>query len=75
MTFSDGFPQLDGMALSPLEYELLLRSAERRSMMTIENELYELFGSSYEDQSEFHAMVRGMLCKFNAKYWLTHFVV
>ncbi|MDD3513731.1 MAG: radical SAM protein, partial [Synergistaceae bacterium] len=42
MTFSDGFPRLDGMALSPMEYELLLRCAGKRSLSTIQTELYEL---------------------------------
>lgn len=75
MTFSEGFPQLDGTALSPLEYELLLRCAGKRSLGTIENELYGLFGAPYEDQREFHAMLLGMLGTFDSRYWLTHFVV
>jgi len=75
MTFSDGFPQLDGMALSPMEYELLLRCAGKRSLSAIRTELYELFGGSYEDEGEFHRTLVEMLHRFEAKYWLTHFVI
>jgi radical SAM superfamily enzyme YgiQ (UPF0313 family) len=75
MTFSDGFPQLDGMALSPLEYELLLRCAGKRSLSTIQTELYELFGGSYENEAEFRQHLVDMLHRYNAKYWLTHFVM
>jgi len=75
MTFSDGFPQLDGMALSPLEYELLLRCAGKRSLKKIQTELYEVFGGSYENEREFHRQLIDMLHRFDSKYWLTHFVV
>jgi radical SAM superfamily enzyme YgiQ (UPF0313 family) len=75
MTFSDGFPRLDGMALSPMEYELLLRCAGKRSLGTIQTELYELFGGSYNDEEEFHRNLVDMLRRCDVKYWLTHFVI
>jgi len=75
MTFSDGFPRLDGMALSPMEYELLLRCAGKRSLSTIQAELYGLFGGSYEDEAEFRRYLVDMLCRCDDKYWLTHFVI
>jgi len=75
MTFSDGFPRLDGMALSPMEYELLLRCAGKRSLSTIQTELYELFGGSYEDEAEFRRHFVDMLRRCDDKYWLTHFVI
>ena len=75
ITFSDGFPRLDGTALSPMEYELLLRCAGKRSLSTIQAELYGLFGDSYDDEAEFRRYLVDMLCRFDAKYWLTHFVI
>ena len=75
MTFSEGFAQLDGMALSPLEYELLLRCAGKRSLSTIQAELYELFGDSYDDEAEFRRHLIDMLHRCDSKYWLTHFVI
>ncbi len=75
MTFSQGFPKLDGVALSPLEYELLLRCAGKKSLAQIESELFEIFGHSYEDPSEFHGKLVDILYQFNFKYWLTHFLV
>ncbi|MDD3307827.1 MAG: radical SAM protein [Acetobacterium sp.] len=75
MTFTEGFPKLDGMALSPLEYELLLRCAGKRSLAEIETELFALFGDPYQNQAEFHGKLVDMLYQFNFKYWLTHFVI
>ncbi|MEN1760515.1 radical SAM protein [Anoxynatronum sibiricum] len=75
ITFSEGFPQLDGIALSPLEYELLLRCAGKRSLETIEAELYGLYGKFYESQNEFHGKLVEVLFQFDAKYWLTHFIL
>ncbi|AFA47202.1 B12-binding domain-containing radical SAM protein [Acetobacterium woodii] len=75
MTFTEGFPKLDGMALSPLEYELLLRCAGKRSLNEIETELYGLFGGPYQNQMEFHGKLVDILYQFNFKYWLTHFMV
>ncbi len=75
ITFSDGFPRLDGTALSPMEYELLLRCAGKRSLSTIQAELYGLFGDSYDDEAEFRRYLVDILCRFDAKYWLTHFVI
>ncbi|MEL7660957.1 B12-binding domain-containing radical SAM protein [Acetobacterium wieringae] len=75
MTFTEGFPKLDGMALSPLEYELLLRCAGKRSLAEIEVELYEHFGGPYHDPAEFHGKLVDLLDQFDFKYWLTHFVI
>ncbi|ATW23940.1 B12-binding domain-containing radical SAM protein [Candidatus Formimonas warabiya] len=75
MTFAEGFPQLDGAAISPLEYELLLRCAGKRSLKNIENELYAKFGSSYQSQVEFHGKLIDILYQFNFKFWVTHFMV
>lgn len=75
MTFTEGFPKLDGMALSPLEYELLLRCAGKRSLAEIETELFSIFGEPYKNQAEFHGKLLDMLYQFNFKYWLTHFVI
>ena len=75
MTFTEGFPKLDGMALSPLEYELLLRCAGKRSLAEIETELFALFGDPYQNQAEFHGKLVDILYQFNFKYWLTHFVI
>lgn len=75
MTFTEGFPKLDGMALSPLEYELLLRCAGKRSLAEIETELFSIFGSPYQNQTEFHGKLVDILYQFNFKYWLTHFVI
>ncbi|WKY47602.1 radical SAM protein [Eubacteriaceae bacterium ES3] len=73
MTFTGGFAQLDGIALSPLEVELLLQSAGRRSLKTIEENLYEQFGQPYRDKEEFHEKLVEILFQFDKKYWLTHF--
>lgn len=75
MTFTEGFPKLDGMALSPLEYELLLRCAGKRSLAEIEAELFSIFGDPYKNQAEFHEKLVDILYQFNFKYWLTHFVI
>ncbi|KNZ41881.1 B12-binding domain-containing radical SAM protein [Acetobacterium bakii] len=75
MTFTQGFPILDGIALSPLEYELLFRSAGKRSLGEIESELYLKFGDPYDNQAEFHEKLVDILYQFNFKYWLTHFVI
>lgn len=75
MTFTEGFPKLDGMALSPLEYELLLRCAGKRSLAEIETELFTIFGRPYQNQAEFHEKLVDILYQFNFKYWLTHFVI
>jgi len=75
MTFTEGFPKLDGVALSPLEYELLLRCAGKKSLEDIETELYSMFGSPYKDQAEFHGKLVDILYQFNFKYWLTHFTI
>ncbi|PKM61755.1 MAG: hypothetical protein CVU99_01975 [Firmicutes bacterium HGW-Firmicutes-4] len=75
MTFTEGFPKLDGMALSPLEYELLLRCAGKRSLAEIETELFTIFGGPYQNQAEFHGKLVDILYQFNFKYWLTHFVI
>ncbi len=75
MTFTEGFPKLDGMALSPLEYELLLRCAGKRSLAEIETELFTIFGGPYQNQAEFHEKLVDILYQFNFKYWLTHFVI
>lgn len=75
MTFTEGFPKLDGMALSPLEYELLLRCAGKRSLAEIETELFSIFGGPYQNQVEFHGKLVDILYQFNFKYWLTHFMI
>lgn len=75
MTFTEGFPKLDGVALSPLEYELLLRCAGKRSLEDMETELYARFGTPYKNQAEFHGKLVDILYQFNFNYWLTHFVV
>ncbi|WP_026393679.1 B12-binding domain-containing radical SAM protein [Acetobacterium malicum] len=75
MTFTEGFPKLDGMALSPLEYELLLRCAGKKSLAEIETELFTIFGGPYQNQAEFHGKLVDILYQFNFKYWLTHFVI
>jgi len=75
MTFAEGFPKLDGMALSPLEYELLLRCAGKRSLEDMEIECYALFGGPYRNQAEFHEKLVDILYQFNFKYWLTHFTI
>jgi len=75
MTFTEGFPKLDGMALSPLEYELLLRCAGKRSLAEIETELFSIFGEPYKNQAEFDGKLVDILYQFNFKYWLTHFVI
>jgi hypothetical protein len=63
------------MALSPLEYELLLRCAGKRSLADIETELFSLFGGPYQNHVEFHEKLVDILYQFNFKYWLTHFIV
>jgi hypothetical protein len=75
MTFTEGFPKLDGMALSPLEYELLLRCAGKRSLAELETELFLRFGGPYQNQAEFHEKLVDILYQFNFKYWLTHFMI
>ncbi|HEY5555623.1 hypothetical protein [Acetobacterium sp.] len=75
MTFAEGFPKLDGMALSPLEYELLLRCAGKRSLEDMEIECYALFGGPYKNQAECHEKLVDILYQFNFKYWLTHFTI
>lgn len=75
MTFAGGFPQLDGVALSPLEYELLLRCAGKRNLADIETELYARFGAPYKNQAEFHGKLVDILYQFNFNYWLTHFMI
>ena len=75
MTFAEGFPKLDGMALSPLEYELLLRCAGKRSLEDMKIECYALFGGPYRNQAEFHEKLIDILYQFNFKYWLTHFTI
>ncbi|WKY44656.1 radical SAM protein [Eubacteriaceae bacterium ES2] len=75
MTFTGGFAQLDGIALSPLEVEVLLQSAGRRSLQTIKDNLYKQFGKPYRDEIEFHEKLVEMLFQFDKKYWLTHFIV
>ncbi|MDD3169514.1 MAG: radical SAM protein [Eubacteriales bacterium] len=75
MTVTEGFPQLDGVAISPLEYELLLRCAGRRTLQEIEEELYVTFGNYYQNQTEFHGRLIDILCHFDDRYWLTHFTI
>ncbi|MBC3888826.1 radical SAM protein [Acetobacterium paludosum] len=75
MTFTQGFPILDGMALSPLEYELILRCAGKRSLGDIKTELYSKFGTAYKNEMEFHGKFVDILYQFNFKYWLTHFTI
>lgn len=75
MTFTEGFPKLDGVALSPLEYELLLRCAGKMSLEAMESELYARFGATYKNQAEFHGKLVDILYQFNFKYWLTHFMI
>lgn len=75
LTFTEGFPQLDGVAVSPLEYELLLRCAGKRSLTDIEAELYAKFGDPYKNRAEFHEKLIDILYQFNFNYWLTHFIL
>lgn len=75
MTFTEGFPQLDGVAISPLEYELLLSCAGKRSLEDIEKELYSKFEGPYQNQREFHEKLIDILYQFNFKYWVTHFMI
>ena len=75
MTFTQGYPKLDSTPLSPLEYELLLRCAGKKSLAEIESELFSIFGGPYQNQAEFHEKLVDMLYQFNFKYWLTHLVI
>lgn len=75
MTLTEGFPQLDGIALSPLEYELLLRCAGRRTLEEIEEELYLTFGDYYQNRTEFHGKLIDILYHLDNRYWLAHFII
>ncbi|MBP7175146.1 MAG: B12-binding domain-containing radical SAM protein [Thermoclostridium sp.] len=75
ITFTEGFPQLDGVAISPLEYELLFRCAGKKSLEDIEKELYARFGDPYQNQWEFHQELIDILYQFNCKYWVSHFLI
>ncbi len=71
VTSHRGIPVLDGKALAPLEYELLLQCAGKRDLAEIVDNLFQRFGRAYSDRQSFRDKVRELLADFTTNHWLT----
>ncbi len=70
--FSEGYPVIQGFALSPLEYDLLCASSGKRPLGEILQSAFRKFGSSSGDYSEFEKLSMGRLKAFEKKHWLAY---
>jgi len=69
-TFDNGFPQIDGYALSPLEFELLLGCTAKRRFGQIIDELFMRFGSQFSGLDAFTSHIIDKMQMFDQKHWV-----
>jgi radical SAM superfamily enzyme YgiQ (UPF0313 family) len=65
----NGYPQIDGYVLSPLEFELLLHSSGKLTFSEVIDGLYEIFGDKFDDKNTLTQQVSILLKKFDSLYW------
>ena len=70
VNLKEGFPEIDGYVLSPLEFELLLHSSGKLTFAEIAASLYGKFGDKFESEGELAEMIIRTLKTFDLHYWM-----
>ncbi len=65
----NGYPQIDGYVLSPLEFELLLHSSGKLTFSEVIDGLYEIFGDKFDGKDKLAQQAIILLKKFDSLYW------
>jgi len=65
----NGYPQIDGYVLSPLEFELLLHSSGKLILSEVINGLYDIFGDKFDGKNSLAQQILALLKKFDSLYW------
>ena len=62
-------PRLRDYVLSPLEFELLLRSSGKMRFEDVAEEMYSAFGARFDDKDGFTAFIMDVFQRFDAQYF------
>jgi anaerobic magnesium-protoporphyrin IX monomethyl ester cyclase len=72
VSFSEGFPEIDGFSLSPLEYDLICASSGKQPLEEMMQKLFRKYAKHYSDLSEFRETLLDILKSFEKKCWLVY---
>ncbi len=70
VNMANGYPEIDGYVLSPLEFELLLRSSGKLTFDEVLTGLYGIFGDKFDGMNELSEQLMQLLENFDSKYWV-----
>jgi hypothetical protein len=70
--FSEGYPKIGKVVLSPIEFELLLYSTGKLRLTQVLEKVQQKFGKRFKDRKEFGVVVADILKKFEKRYWLAY---
>ncbi len=68
--FTNGYPELAGIPLSPLEYELLLPCTGKLTLDEILEKTFPKFQERFPDRAAFRRLARQLLLKMEARCWI-----
>lgn len=69
-----GIARLDGLVLSPLEYDILFFCAGKLSISEITEALFPKYGEAYMNKTAFLSAIGDFLERAEKRYWITVFV-
>lgn len=70
--FSAGYARIQGEALSPLEFELLVHSTGKLRLREVLDRVYDKFPGRFDRKEEFDQTAKGLLKSFEDRYWLAY---
>ncbi|MZP30589.1 radical SAM protein [Heliobacterium undosum] len=72
LSYTQGYPQLDGFVLSPLEHELLQLCSGKLTRGEVVDRGYEVFGERFENRDDFETMADLILRSFEERFWMIY---
>jgi len=70
VNLQEGFPRIGKHILSPLEFEVLLRSSAKMRFEEVLESLYRDFGSRFDGQEDFYSSIKEIIHTFDERYWV-----
>lgn len=70
--FPEGFPEIEGFSLSPLEYDLICASSGKQPLKEVIQTVFRKYAKHYADFTEFSRTSMKILKSFEKRHWLAY---
>ncbi len=70
ISWKGDLPMIEGVVLSPLEYELILLCSGKSALLKIKGIIFDRFGNGFESRQDLDAMIESLIGDFENRHWV-----